>query len=167
MNRRSFLALALPLAAAPFALGAPLPPKDGSRRTDPSETCPVCGARVDMASLWLASAQHTDGTTVFFDGPKHLFKYVFELARYSRRRASGAIEAYWVTEQCRMRRIDPQKAFFVVGSDWLGPKGHELVPFSSREEAEEFRREHKGLRVLAFDGVPRDLPWKLDSGTFE
>ena len=167
MNRRDLLKLALPLAAAPLALGVPLPPKAAPHRTDPRETCPVCGARVDTDSPWLASAQHTDGQAVFFDGPKHLFKYVFELSRYSHRRASGPIAAYWVTERCQGTRIDPQTAFFVVGSDVLGPKGHDLVPLPSREEAETFLREHRGLRVLAFDVVPRDLPWKLDSGTFE
>ena len=39
----------------------------------------------------------------------------------------------------------------------MGPMGPELVPLASREEAESFRADHGGDRVLAFDEVTREV----------
>jgi nitrous oxide reductase accessory protein NosL len=44
--------------------------------------------------------------------------------------------------------------------------GHELVPLASKADADEFMKEHKGVRLLTFDQVGRDLPARLDDGRF-
>jgi nitrous oxide reductase accessory protein NosL len=44
--------------------------------------------------------------------------------------------------------------------------GHELIPLASREDAEEFMRDHRGRRILRFDEVTRELPARLDAGKF-
>lgn len=116
---------------------------------------------------WTAAAFHEDGSTAFFDGPKDLFKYLFDPARYARRKGSGPVVRSTVTDYYRQVPVDAAKAFFVVGSDLLGPMGHELVPFSSRAAAEEFLADHKGRRVLSYGQVSRDLLEKLDAGRFE
>ena len=58
-------------------------------------------------------------------------------------------------------------AFDVIGSDVLGPMGHEFVPLASEEEAADFAKEHKGARVLRFDDISAELPVLLDQGRFE
>jgi nitrous oxide reductase accessory protein NosL len=58
--------------------------------------------------------------------------------------------------------VDAREAWFVVGSDVLGPMGHELVPFARREEAEEFLRDHRGASVLRFDDVNARILEALD-----
>jgi hypothetical protein len=50
----------------------------------------------------------------------------------------------------------------VIGSDVLGPMGHELVPHDSSEEAREFMQDHKGRRVLRFEEVTPELLKALD-----
>jgi nitrous oxide reductase accessory protein NosL len=40
--------------------------------------------------------------------------------------------------------------------------GHELVPFGRREEAEEFKRDHRGRRLWRFDEVTPALLKSLD-----
>ncbi len=50
-------------------------------------------------------------------------------------------------------RIDAQAAWYVIGSDGVGPMGHELIPLRTRDEAEEFQRDHQGKRWLRFDEV--------------
>ena len=58
--------------------------------------------------------------------------------------------------------IDGLKAFYVIGSDVYGPMGRELIPFSSRSEAEEFRKDHQGKSVLEFNGITYDAVKGLD-----
>jgi nitrous oxide reductase accessory protein NosL len=40
--------------------------------------------------------------------------------------------------------------------------GHELIPFASRADAEEFMNDHKGRRILKFEGVKPTVIKKLD-----
>jgi nitrous oxide reductase accessory protein NosL len=55
----------------------------------------------------------------------------------------------------------------VIGSDVLGPMGHELIPLETREDAEEFLRDHRGVRILRRDEVTAELLERLDRGVFE
>jgi nitrous oxide reductase accessory protein NosL len=43
------------------------------------------------------------------------------------------LEAIGVTDYYRVQRIDAHKAYYVVGSDVLGPMGHELIPLETRQ----------------------------------
>jgi nitrous oxide reductase accessory protein NosL len=54
----------------------------------------------------------------------------------------------------------------VVGSDVLGPMGHEMVPLAGKEDAADFIKDHKGTRILTFEQVTKDLPPRLDDGKF-
>ena len=60
--------------------------------------------------------------------------------------------------------MDARTAWFVVGSDVLGPMGHELVPFAREAEAREFLRDHRGKQVLRFAEVTPALLKALDAG---
>jgi nitrous oxide reductase accessory protein NosL len=63
--------------------------------------------------------------------------------------------------------MDARAAWYVIGSDTLGPMGHELVPLKTQAEAEEFRKDHHGKRILRFDDVTPALLENLDHGKFE
>jgi copper chaperone NosL len=133
----------------------------------PRDLCPVCGMVVSKYPAWTATVVYRDGHAHHFDGAKDLFKYLFDLSRYARGHRAQDIARIGVTEYYELKRIDAHQAYFVVGSDVLGPMGHELIPLLSRAEAEEFQRDHQGRRILRFDEVKRDLPGKLDAGRFE
>jgi nitrous oxide reductase accessory protein NosL len=72
-----------------------------------------------------------------------------------------------VTEYYGLSRVDARDAWYVVGSDLLGPMGHELIPFDSRAAAEEFMRDHDGRRILRFEEVTETVPGDLDAGRFD
>ena len=71
-----------------------------------------------------------------------------------------------VTEYYSVSRIDARAAWYVIGSDTLGPMGHELVPLTTQAEAEEFQRDHQGKRIVRFDEVTPALLEQLDQGKF-
>jgi len=44
--------------------------------------------------------------------------------------------------------------------------GHELIPLETREDADEFMRDHKGKRILRFEQIEMELLIDLDNGKF-
>ncbi|MCC6130611.1 MAG: nitrous oxide reductase accessory protein NosL [Acidobacteria bacterium] len=163
MERRHFLLSGVSVVLASWAQGADRP----ISKPGPKDVCPVCGMLVAKYANWIAIVEDKDGTALFFDGPKDMLKYVFNPAKYRPGRSASGITRIWVTEFYGLTRIDARKALYISGSDVLGPMGHDLVPLSTRAEAEEFLRDHKGRRIYSFDEIPRDLPAKLDAGRFE
>lgn len=148
-----------PTASPPAASILPQP--------GPRDLCPVCGMLVAKYPAWVAIARYRDGHAHFFDGAKDLFKYLFDLPRYAPGHRREDLAGLWVTEFYGLTRIDARQAWYVIGSDVLGPMGHEFVPFASRAEAEEFMRDHKGKRTLGFVDITAEWVEKLDRARFE
>ncbi len=132
-----------------------------------NDTCPVCGMFVAKYPAWVASVRYQDGHLHHFDGAKDLYKYLRDLPRWAPGHRHADIRTIGVTEYYTLTRIDAQHAWFVIGSDVLGPMGHELIPLETLADAEEFMRDHKGVRILRQDEVTQELLEKLDKGVFE
>ncbi len=131
----------------------------------PKDTCPVCGMFVAKYPEWIATALYRDGHAHHFDGAKDLFKYLLDLPRWALGHQAGDIVGLGVTEYYSLRRIDARNAWYVIGSDVLGPMGHELIPLETEADAIEFMADHKGKRIVRFTEVsPALLVW-LDTGS--
>lgn len=135
------------LASSPPTWGTAEPREPGER-----DRCPVCGMLVAPHSEWVAQVVFADGSAVFFDGSKDLFKYLL-----GRDETAPEAAATYVTAYYDLRVIPAESAFFVVGSDVVGPMGAELVPHATLEEAEEFRRDHRGNAVVRFAEVTKEV----------
>ena len=126
------------------------------------DTCTVCGMFVSKYPEWLATVHYRDGHSDHFDGAKDMFKYLFNLDKYAPGHSREDITAIGVTEYYGLTMVDAHRAWFVVGSDVMGPRGQELVPLASQEDAEEFLKDHQGERILTFDQVDRVLLTEMD-----
>lgn len=133
----------------------------------PRDTCPVCGMFVAKYPEWIATVLYRDGHAHHFDGAKDMFKYLLDLPRWAPDHQAENIQAIGVTEYYGLERIDAQTAYYVIGSDVLGPMGHELIPLFSAADAEEYQRDHKGVNILRFQEVTLKLLENLDVGVFE
>lgn len=143
------------LASAQGGIAVPKP--------GPRDLCPVCGMLVTKYPNWTATVVYKDGHAHYFDGAKDMFKYLADLPRYAPGHQREDIKSIVVTEYYGLSKVDATQAFYVVGSDVLGPMGHELVPLETRADAEDFLKEHKGKQILRFDEVKPDLLKKLDN----
>ncbi len=152
------LTWALATSAAAQGLVAPNP--------KPMDLCPVCGMVVSKYPNWVATVVWKNGHVHHFDGAKDLFKFLHQLPKYAPGHAQHDIVAIAVTDFYNLERIDARKAWFVVGSDVLGPMGHELVPLATADDARDFMKDHKGRKVLRFEEVTPDWPGRLDLGKF-
>jgi len=148
--------LGLALAGPAAALDLPSP-----RERD---TCPVCGMFVARYPDWIATVLYRDGHAHHFDGAKDLYKYLLDMPRWAPGHRAEDIAAIGVTEYYGVTRIDAREAWYVIGSDTLGPMGHELVPLATQAEAEEFLKDHKGTRLLRHGDVTPKLLEDLDAG---
>jgi len=126
------------------------------------DKCPVCGMFVYKYPDWVGEIIFKDGSTAFFDGPKDLFKYYFNLKKYNPEKTIKDITAIYVTEYYDMEIIDAKTAVFVIGSDVYGPMGRELIPFVNKSDAEGFKKDHKGKRILRFEDIKPGIIKKLD-----
>jgi copper chaperone NosL len=128
----------------------------------PKDKCPVCGMFVAKYPDFVAEIIFKDGSYAVFDGVKDMLKYYFALEKYNPKKKRSDIDVIYVTDYYDLKLIDGLKAFYVIGSDVYGPMGRELIPFSSRSDAEEFRKDHQGKAVLEFNGITPDTVKGLD-----
>lgn len=169
LSRRTLLAVAASSAAlvcAGVSARAAAPVLE-LPKPKPMDACPVCGMLVQPYPYWTATVLFSDGHADHFDGAKDFFKYLHDMPKYARGRTREAIRAMGVTGYYAPELIAARDALYVVGSDVLGPMGHELVPQADTADAEEFMKDHKGRRVLRFDEVKPPLLAALDDGRFE
>ena len=102
---------------------------------------------------WISSITFRDAATVYFDGPKDLLKFYLNPGKYGSPKKQGDIDKVQVKDYYSLKPIDGRQAYYVEGSDVLGPMGRELVPFSKKEDAEGFMKDHHGKRVLRFGEI--------------
>jgi copper chaperone NosL len=142
-----FLLLAGPVPAAQKTSG--VPPKDAK--------CPVCGMIVAKYPDWNASVVYRDGMTAYFDGPKDLFSYLLNPRKYDPGKKRADIATIAVKDYYSLATIDARQAYFVAGSNVLGPMGKELIPFAKKTDADGFRVDHLGRRLLRFSEITLEV----------
>jgi copper chaperone NosL len=152
-----FAVLILLLGVAGHGADEQLSPKPSAR-----DKCPVCGMFVAKYPDWIAVMRFHDGSKVFFDGPKDMFKYYLDLKRYAPSKRGSDIESFRVIDYYGLTQVDGSKAYYVIGSDVYGPMGRELVPFETESDAKEFLGDHKGRGVLRFKEISREIVKGLD-----
>ncbi len=137
------------------AVTAPLVPKDG-------EKCPVCGMFVKKYPDFLAQIVFADGNARFFDGVKDLFKYFFDMERYTNKQTIDDIAFIYVSDYYSLEPIEGQSAWYVAGSAVYGPMGKELIPFAGEDDARQFMQDHEGKSLLRFEQITPELISELD-----
>jgi copper chaperone NosL len=157
LSRAILLTALLCLAFSGLALAAQKAsgvPKDAK--------CPVCGMLVAKYPDWNGTIVYRDSTTAYFDGPKDLLNYYLNPRKYDPAKKRSDIAAVTVKDYYSLAIIDARQAYFVVGSNVLGPMGKELIPFAKKSDADGFRADHLGRKQLRFSEVTLELLKSLE-----
>jgi len=144
----SLVMIAALIRALPAPAGAV-----SSIRPGPKDKCPVCGMFVSKYPDWTAFVVFRDGSVAFFDGPKDLFTFSFNMQKYAPGKQQSDVESIFVNEYYDVKPLDARTAWYVIGSDVNGPMGKELIPFKSEAEAREFMKDHQGTKALRFRDI--------------
>jgi copper chaperone NosL len=134
----------------------------GMPKPTAKDKCPVCGMFITKYPDWTSAVIFKDGSSVFFDGAKDMFKYLFDLRRFNPLRKKEDIDVIWVLDYYTLSPVMAWKAWFVLGSDVFGPMGRELIPLEKESGAKEFLKDHKGQRILKFSDVTPEVIKTLD-----
>jgi len=146
----SFLLTTTPLLAQP------------GKGINPQERCPVCGMFVAKYPDWITQVRLSNGTVKFFDGTKDMMAFVLNPASFG---APGqTAQEIWVKDYYTLAWLDGRSAWYVIGSDVYGPMGHEFIPFNSAGAAENFRKDHKGTKVIRFEEITEPLVQSMRHG---
>ncbi|MDY0320878.1 MAG: nitrous oxide reductase accessory protein NosL [Arcobacteraceae bacterium] len=124
--------------------------------------CPVCGMFVAKYPKWAAHTKLKDGKEFFYDGTKDMFKFIFEAKSYSHNYTKDDFDIISVSDYYTLDKIDGKQAFYVLGSNVYGPMGKELIPFKTKEDAENFSKNYQGKQILKFEEITKDLVFALD-----
>jgi copper chaperone NosL len=127
-----------------------------------TDRCPVCGMFVYKYAKWVARIVFSDGSAYFYDGAKDMFKHIFNVPKYTPGKSAEAITDMHVTEYYDVELIPARSAFYVIGSDVLGPMGHELLPLKDQRSSQVFLQDHGGKSILRYQDVTEDVIMSLD-----
>lgn len=122
------------------------------------EKCPVCGMYVYKYPKWVAQIYftHDDHEHHFsFDGVKDMMKFYLEPKKWGNYELyeTNKISKILVTDYYSQKTISAKDAFFVTNSDIYGPMGAELIPFANENDANIFKKDHFGKKILKFDEI--------------
>ncbi len=122
----------------------------------PGHRCLNCGMNTDQWPEWQQMLINTSGDTAFFDGARCMFMVLNDTLK-----RPDNIDQIIVKEYYDQFYFPADSAYYVIGSDVLGPMGNELIPFKSESAAQTFKTDHKGEDIVRFDDVDLILVKKL------
>jgi copper chaperone NosL len=120
-------------------------------------TCGKCGMYPARYPRWQAQIIFKDGTMTPFDGCKCMFNFLNAMDKYDQAHTMDDVGVAWVKDFNSGTWIRAEKAYFVVGSDTLGPMGKELIPFADKTAAMKFQQEQGGALMQYGDITPEVL----------
>lgn len=134
----------------------------GMPKPTAKDKCPVCGMFVAKYPDWTTIVLFKDGSHVFFDGTKDMFKYLFDMKRYDTSRKADDVQTVLVNDYYRLFLMDARRAWYIIGSDVYGPMGRELIPLEKESDAREFMNDHNGKKMLKYSDITREIIKTLD-----
>lgn len=123
------------------------------------ESCLIRHVKLYKDPAWIATVETKAGKTAYFSSPKSMFEYYYNPKKYTHLGAltPDDIKTVTVTDFNTLQAIDGKKAFYVYGSRNISPAGDDLPAFATRTEAELYAKQHRGMRIFAFDEVKASL----------
>ncbi|MCS7019126.1 MAG: nitrous oxide reductase accessory protein NosL [Cytophagales bacterium] len=116
-----------------------------SDNSNTNTRCAQCGMPTEEFQAWRSKIISSNAVK-HFCSPRCLFIN-------SQAQGLAATDSVLVTDYYEQQWIDGRQAFYIIGSDVIGPMGHDLVPVATPQAAEEFMQEHQGKRILTFQQV--------------
>jgi nitrous oxide reductase accessory protein NosL len=126
--------------------------------------CPVCGMFVYKYPRWAAVLEVSNNgkqQKLYFDGVKDLMKFYYAPKKWGDYK-NVKLLSIDVTDYYQQKKIAGEDAYYVIGSDILGPMGNELIPFEKEEDAKVFSKDHFGKKILSFNELTEDIVKNLD-----
>jgi nitrous oxide reductase accessory protein NosL len=126
-------------------------------------TCGKCGMYPARFPQWQSQIIFTDGMMTPFDGCKCMFNFMNSMDKFDKAHARNDIAVSWVKDFNSGKWLNAEDAFYIVGSQKMGPMGKELIPFSDQTAAMQFKGEHGGA-IMSYTEITPDVLKSLMGG---
>jgi len=105
-----------------------------------------------------------NGKKIEFASVKSMMNFYFHPEKYPKYgvKSRTEIDKMFVKDYLTGKKIDAKDAFYVFGSRLVGPHGDDLIPLSSKTQADLFVKKYGGSRVMRIDKFTFGLIKYLD-----
>jgi copper chaperone NosL len=132
-----------------FSNGSSFVPK----KIESHKECPLCGMYPARYPQFNCQVIFKDGTYEAFDSATGLLVYL--LFNDKTGITPKPVAKIYFKHYLKENWLEADKAFFVVGSEILGPMGIEFLPVDSEKGAEELKKQEKGEDIIHFKKINR------------
>ncbi len=115
--------------------------------------CPLCGMYPARYPMFNCQILFKDGSYEAFDSAAGLLVYL-HFPEKTGMEPKPAAKIYF-KDYVKESWIEADKAFFVVGSEIMGPMGVEFLPVDGKPAAEELKKREKGKEIIHFGMINR------------
>ena len=122
---------------------------------DKETSCLVRHLKVYKDPAWVAKIELQNGKEVFFSSPKSMFEFYFKPGKWYDVgvKSEKDFKEILVTDFKTLKPVKAKGAFYIYGSNVIGPAGDDLISFDSYADAEEFSKKHNGKRIMGFRDI--------------
>jgi len=139
----------------PLAALQPLA-EDGRLQMSKGDRCPVCGMFPVKRPQSAAGMMLSDGRTFYFCGNGCMLR-TWRDAQVHLGVSRDLIQRMVAQDYFSGAPLDATSAFWVAGSDVIGPMGPALVVLKTMQEVDHFKSRHGGRIVFQLDQMDDDL----------
>jgi copper chaperone NosL len=122
------------------------------------DRCPVCAMKVALYPKFACNMELVDGRKFSFCTTGCMIRSWLHPEVYLEAEKAD-IQFVWVQDYFTGQKIDGTSAFWVAGSDVIGPMGRAYVSLKSEHDVEAFKRRHGGKFVFFLPEIT-DEKWK-------
>ena len=144
-------------AEQPAAAAAPQVAAKEAVKIPTDVSCGKCGMFPAKYPRWQSQVIFKDGSMTPFDGCKCMFNFLQAVEKYDKAHTAADVQVVWVKDFDSGAWINGSDAYYVVGSDMMGPMGKELIPFAENSAAMKFHQEHGGSMMRYGEITPEVL----------
>jgi copper chaperone NosL len=126
------------------------------------DRCPVCAMKAALYPKFACTMELVDGRKFSFCATGCMIRSWLHPEVYLKAEKSD-IQHVWVQDYFTGQRIDGASAFWVAGSDVIGPMGPAFVPLRSEIDVQAFKRRHGGKTVFNLTEIT-DEKWMEITG---
>jgi copper chaperone NosL len=136
--------------------------EDGAMQVSVEDRCPVCGMAIHEHPKFASAIELDSGESYYFCGTGCMMKSWLHPEIFLGH-PKEALKRAFTLDYFDGSPLDALKAFWVAGSDVIGPMGPALVPLASEEDQATFMERHGGAKTFTL-GELDDVLWETITG---
>ncbi|MCH9813092.1 MAG: nitrous oxide reductase accessory protein NosL [Epsilonproteobacteria bacterium] len=121
----------------------------------------VCGLQPYKNPRWMSEIELINEKKIHFVSVKCMMLFYYKNSKWDDLEIQAGtkepIKALRVQDYLSLKIVDAKEAFYVYGSRIVGPKGDDVIPFETREDAQHFIDKNGGTKILTWKDFKLNL----------